>query len=85
LRLIAPAGGLEGGGLKAVIMAGGKGSRLRPLTADRPKLMVPVANLPAMEHTLLLLKKHGIREVVETVWYEARVIRTTSATARIST
>jgi NDP-sugar pyrophosphorylase family protein len=29
--------------------------------------MVPVANLPAMEHTLLLLKKHGIREVVATV------------------
>jgi mannose-1-phosphate guanylyltransferase / phosphomannomutase len=75
LRLIAPAGGLEGGGLKAVIMAGGEGSRLRPLTADRPKPMVPVANLPAMEHTLLLLKKHGIREVVATVWYEARVIQ----------
>lgn len=56
-------------------MAGGEGSRLRPLTANRPKPMVPVANLPAMEHTLLLLRKHGIREVVATVYYEARVIQ----------
>lgn len=60
--------------MKAVIMAGGEGSRLRPLTANRPKPMVPVANLPAMEHILLLLRKHGIREVVATVYYEARVI-----------
>ena len=56
-------------------MAGGEGSRLRPLTANRPKPMVPVANLPAMEHILLLLRRQGIREVVATVWYEARVIQ----------
>ncbi len=56
-------------------MAGGEGSRLRPLTANRPKPMVPVANLPAMEHILLLLKRHGIREVVATLYYEARVIQ----------
>ena len=56
-------------------MAGGEGSRLRPLTTNRPKPMVPVANLPAMEHILLLLRKHGIREVVATLYYEARVIQ----------
>jgi mannose-1-phosphate guanylyltransferase/phosphomannomutase len=56
-------------------MAGGEGSRLRLLTANRPKPMVPVANLPTMEHILLLLRKHGIREVVATLYYEARVIQ----------
>jgi mannose-1-phosphate guanylyltransferase/phosphomannomutase len=55
-------------------MAGGEGSRLRLLTANCPKPMVPVANLPTMEHILLLLRKHGIREVVATLYYEARVI-----------
>src|SRR5579871_1024388 len=61
--------------MKAVVMAGGEGSRLRPLTLGRPKPMVPTVNRPVMEHILLLLKRHGITEVVVTVQYMARVIQ----------
>ncbi len=57
--------------MKAVVMAGGEGSRLRPLTIRRPKPMVPVAGKPVMEHILHLLKRHGITEVVVTVQYLA--------------
>lgn len=61
--------------MKAVVMAGGEGSRLRPLTVGRPKPMVPIVNRPVMAHILLLLKRHGITEVVVTVQYLARVIQ----------
>jgi mannose-1-phosphate guanylyltransferase/phosphomannomutase len=57
--------------VKAVVMAGGEGSRLRPLTIRRPKPMVPIAGKPVMEHILNLLKRHGITEVVVTVQYLA--------------
>jgi len=60
--------------MKAVVMAGGEGSRLRPLTIRRPKPMVPVAGKPVMEHILDLLKRHGITEVVVTVQYLASSI-----------
>src|SRR5512133_2406293 len=56
-------------------MAGGEGSRLRPLTILRPKPMVPIVNKPVMEHVLDLLKRHGIDEVVVTVQYLAHVIQ----------
>src|SRR5206468_9138698 len=55
--------------MKAVVMAGGEGSRLRPLTINRPKPMVPIVNKPVMEHVLDLLKRHGIRDVIVTVQY----------------
>ncbi|MFB0535592.1 MAG: NDP-sugar synthase, partial [Anaerolineae bacterium] len=55
--------------MKAVVMAGGAGSRLRPLTIGRPKPMVPIVNKPCMAHILDLLKRHGITEVVVTVQY----------------
>ena len=55
--------------MKAVVMAGGEGSRLRPLTANRPKPLVPICNCPIMEHILTLLKRHGITDVVATVHY----------------
>ncbi|HVC34422.1 MAG TPA: mannose-1-phosphate guanyltransferase [Chloroflexota bacterium] len=60
--------------MKAVLMAGGEGSRLRPLTIIRPKPMVPIVNKPVMEHVLALLKRHGITEVIVTVQYLASVI-----------
>ncbi len=60
--------------MKAVVMAGGEGSRLRPLTIRRPKPMVPIAGKPVMEHILNLLKRHGITEVVVTVQYLANNI-----------
>lgn len=61
--------------MKAVVMAGGEGSRLRPLTIGRPKPMVPVVQRPAMGHILYLLKQHGIQDVVVTVQYMAEVIQ----------
>lgn len=61
--------------MQAVIMAGGEGSRLRPLTGTLPKPMLPVANRPLMEHIVLLLRKHGITDVVATVQFLSSVIR----------
>jgi len=61
--------------MKAVIMAGGEGSRLRPLTIRRPKPMVPVVDRPAIVHIIELLKRHGITEVVITLQYLAAVIQ----------
>ena len=61
--------------LQAVVMAGGEGSRLRPLTSNMPKPMLPVANRPLMEHIVMLLKDHGITDVVATVQFLSSVIR----------
>ena len=55
--------------VQAIIMAGGEGSRLRPLTCDRPKPMVPMLNRPVMEFTVDLLKKHGISDIGVTLQY----------------
>src|ERR1700735_864184 len=55
--------------MKAVIMAGGSGTRLRPLTSALPKPMVPVANKPMAEHIVDLLKKHGLNDIIFTLWY----------------
>jgi mannose-1-phosphate guanylyltransferase / phosphomannomutase len=55
--------------MKAVVMAGGEGSRLRPLTLDRPKPMLSVVHRPLLGHILYLLKQHGITEVVMTLQY----------------
>ena len=45
-------------------MAGGEGTRLRPLTSNQPKPMVPIVGKPCMEHILELLKEHGFEDVV---------------------
>src|SRR5690606_25210757 len=50
-------------------MAGGEGSRLRPLTCDRPKPMVPVANKPVMEYAIELLRLYGIKDIGVTLQY----------------
>lgn len=55
--------------MQAVIMAGGQGTRLRPLTSNQPKPMVPVANKPLMEHIVELLKKHGYTETIVTLQF----------------
>lgn len=59
---------------KAVIMAGGFGTRLRPLTMSIPKPMVPVANIPMIEHILNLLKKHNITEIVCVLYFQPEKI-----------
>jgi mannose-1-phosphate guanylyltransferase/phosphomannomutase len=61
--------------MRAVVMAGGSGSRLRPLTIERPKPMVPIVNKPVMSHILDLLKRYNITEVVITVQYLADMIQ----------
>ncbi len=57
-------------------MAGGEGTRLRPLTSNVPKPMLPLANRPMMEHIVALLRRHGFDEIVVTVAYLANSIRT---------
>jgi mannose-1-phosphate guanylyltransferase/phosphomannomutase len=57
--------------MKAVLMAGGEGSRLRPLTINRPKPMLPLVNKPVMVHIMDLVKRHGITDVVVTLQYMA--------------
>src|SRR2546430_1738123 len=61
--------------MKAVVMAGGEGSRLRPLTSNMPKPLVPVAGRPIMEHILPHLRRHQLRDVVATVQYLGASIR----------
>ncbi|HEX9828680.1 MAG TPA: sugar phosphate nucleotidyltransferase, partial [Bacteroidota bacterium] len=56
--------------MKAVIMAGGFGTRLRPLTCNIPKPMVPMVNRPMMEHIIMLLRDHGITEHIATLFYQ---------------
>jgi len=57
-----------------VIMAGGQGERLRPLTCTLPKPMALIAGQPILSHTLSLLKKHGITEAAVTLGYLSNVI-----------
>jgi mannose-1-phosphate guanylyltransferase/phosphomannomutase len=61
--------------MKAIIMAGGEGSRLRPLTCDLPKPMVPIINKPVMEHIIDLLKKHNIFEIGVTLMFMPQKIK----------
>ena len=55
--------------MKAVILVGGLGTRLLPLTCNTPKAMMPILNRPFMEHLLLYLKKHGVNEVILAMGY----------------
>jgi len=55
--------------MTTVVMAGGQGNRLRPLTSNQPKPMVSVANKPLMEHIIELLKRHGYNDIVVTLQF----------------
>jgi mannose-1-phosphate guanylyltransferase / phosphomannomutase len=61
--------------VKAVVMAGGEGTRLRPLTSNQPKPMVPIVGKPCMEHILELLRGHGFEEIVITLAFLPQAIR----------
>src|SRR5207302_10059143 len=61
--------------MKAVVMAGGEGTRLRPLTSNQPKPMVPIVGKPCMEHILELLKAHGFEDVIVTLAFLPQAIR----------
>lgn len=60
--------------MQAVVLAGGGGTRLRPLTTNRPKPMVPVVNKPILEHTLDLLKQHGFNDITVTLHHLPQIV-----------
>lgn len=61
--------------MKAMVLAAGQGSRLYPLTANRPKPVVPVAGVPLLAHICDLLRESGIHDVVINCHHEADVLR----------
>jgi len=61
--------------VKAVVMAGGEGTRLRPMTVSMPKPLLPIVNKPIMEHVLRLLARHGFSDTVVTVQFLASLVR----------
>jgi mannose-1-phosphate guanylyltransferase / phosphomannomutase len=61
--------------MKAVVMAGGEGTRLRPLTSNQPKPMVPIVGKPCIEHILELSRRHGIEDVIVTLAFLPQAIR----------
>lgn len=60
--------------MKAFILAAGYGKRLEPLTLAVPKPMVPIVNLPTMQHNLELLKKHGFHNIIANIHYHPEQI-----------
>lgn len=60
--------------LKSVILAGGEGSRLRPITCDIPKPLAPICGIPCLYYILNLLKTHGSSEAVLTLGYKSKDI-----------
>src|SRR4029453_5178003 len=67
--------GPGGARVKAVILAGGEGTRLRPLTSNQPKPMMPLVNKPMLEHLVTLRERHGFDDIVVTVAYLGNQIR----------
>ncbi len=61
--------------MKAFIMAGGFGTRIRPLTVNIPKPMLPLVNRPTLEHIVRLLKRHGITDIVMLLYYHPEYIK----------
>src|SRR5512141_2964762 len=61
--------------MKAVIMAGGFGTRIQPLTSSIPKPMIPLFNRPIMLHIVELLKKHDITDLVMLLYHQPMVIK----------
>lgn len=73
--------------MKAVILAGGFGTRLRPLTAHLPKPLVPVGNSPIMEYTVRLRRRHGFTDLTVLLYFAfdgmAAVVRILEMMARL--
>lgn len=60
--------------MKALILAGGEGTRLRPLTLNTPKPIVPVVNVPFLRYQIELLRQHDIREIILSLAYQPHKI-----------
>jgi NDP-sugar pyrophosphorylase family protein len=69
--------------VQAVILAGGLGTRLRPLTLERPKPVVPLLNVPFLSYQLGLLGAHGVRDVILSVSHRPEAIRAIMARERL--
>ena len=61
--------------MKAIILAGGRGKRLRPITDYVPKPLIPLNNIPIIEWQIKYLKKYGIKEVIICTGYKAEMIK----------
>ncbi len=61
--------------MKAVVMAGGFGTRIQPLTHSRPKPMLPIVNKPMMEHTMMKLRDVGIEEFIVLLYFKPEIIK----------
>lgn len=61
--------------MKAVILAGGRGKRLRPITDYVPKPLIPLNNVPIIEWQIMYLKKFGVKEVIICTGYKAEMIK----------
>ncbi len=60
--------------MKALILAGGEGTRLRPLTLNTPKPIVPVVTIPFLRYQIELLRQHGISEIILSLSYQPQRI-----------
>ncbi len=61
--------------MKAVVMAGGFGTRIQPLTNSRPKPMLPIMNRPMMEHTMMTLKELGVKDFIVLLYFKPDIIK----------
>jgi len=61
--------------MKVVLLAGGFGTRLRPLTANIPKPMVPLIGIPIIHHVVKHLKKHGFTEIICVLFHQPDIIK----------
>lgn len=61
--------------MQAIVLAGGKATRMRPYTDDRPKAMVEVAGMPIVEHQIRWLIDNGVKEIVVSCGYRAEVLQ----------
>ena len=66
--------------MKAVVMAGGFGTRIQPLTSSCPKPMLPIMNKPMMEHTMMTLKDLGITEFIVLLYFKPGIIKDSKVT-----
>ena len=61
--------------MKAVVMAGGFGTRIQPLTSSVPKPMIPVFNKPMMEYIIMSLRDAGIKDIAILLYFKPEIIK----------